>query len=58
MEIGESSFWKNHGKLAHLQILAPKSFHGYWFSWFSSCLFLVFAFYVLRLGNWFGKDES
>ena len=27
MEIDESFFWKNHGKLAHLQILAPKIFH-------------------------------
>jgi hypothetical protein len=24
MEIGESFFWKNHGKLAHLRNLAPK----------------------------------
>ena len=24
MEIGESFFWKNHGKLAHLRILAHK----------------------------------
>jgi len=28
MEIGESFIWKNHGKLAHLQILAHKIFHG------------------------------
>ena len=27
MEIGKSFFWKNHGKLAHLRILAPKFFH-------------------------------
>ena len=26
MEIGESFFWKKHGKLAHLRILAPKIF--------------------------------
>ena len=29
MEIGESFFWKNHGKLAHLRILAPKIFHDH-----------------------------
>ena len=28
MEIGESFFWKNRGKLALLRILAPKIFHG------------------------------
>ena len=28
MEISEMLFGKNHGKLAHLQILAPKIFHG------------------------------
>jgi len=28
MEIDESYFGKNHGKLAHLRILAPKIFHG------------------------------
>ena len=27
MEIGETFFWKNHGKLSHLRILAPKIFH-------------------------------
>ena len=27
MQIGESFFLKNHGKLAHLRILAPKIFH-------------------------------
>ena len=27
MEIGEFVFLKKHGKLAHLRILAPKSFH-------------------------------
>ena len=27
MEIGESFLCKNHGKLAHLQILAPEIFH-------------------------------
>ena len=27
MEIGKFFFWKKHGKLAHLRILAPKIFH-------------------------------
>jgi len=28
MEIGKYFFWKKHVKLGHLQILAPKIFHG------------------------------
>jgi hypothetical protein len=26
MEIGESCFWKNHGKLAHEKYIVPKIF--------------------------------
>jgi len=29
MEIGESSFGKNHGKLAHLKNLAPKIIYAH-----------------------------
>ena len=30
----------------------------YWFSWFSSCLFLVLAFYVWVTWEFVGKEES
>ena len=46
MEIGESFFWKNHGKLAHLRILAPKIFHGR----VASMLLLNMVLVCIRVG--------